>query len=105
MSENIIVQKDNPTKQINGVEPSKYMKLINSNKKILIIFIFIIIFILIIVNISSSNKVKQISSSDNIKEAYKPERTRTDPYDEYDLETEIDKLINKQEKYLSKINR
>ena len=44
------------------------------------------------------------SESESDSEGYKTQQTRDDPYDEYDVETEIKKLLQKQEKYLEKIN-
>lgn len=85
---------------------------------IIMITIIVIIIIILIIKPSSTgknvektkkNKKTKETTDDDIdtesSEGYKPDRVRDDPYDEYDLESEIKKLLRKQEKYLEKINR
>ena len=111
---------DNVTKSIQDkvyipdiVKTHKYIIIIT-----LIIIIFIILYLSGIFNTTSNTKVKNNKNNKNNKntdsdtdsdtesdsEGYKTQQVRADPYDEYDLDSEIKNLLSKQEKYLEKIN-
>jgi len=102
MSESVIVDK-----KINKLDNQFVVILLKNKKSLIIFFIAIFIIIILYINIATYNKntVSKKINDEKIKEGYKPHRVRTDPYDEYDLKTEIDELLNKQEKYLEKINK
>lgn len=88
-------KNDNNKSSISLMEQYKYYIVIA------IFFIFLVI-VFILVN-KSDNKTTNTTTTET--EGYKPNVTRTDPYDEYDIESDIDKLLDKQEKYLNTINK
>lgn len=70
-----------------------------SQYKYYIVIALFVIFIIAVVIFLNTSETK------NNTESYKPNVVRTDPYDDYDIETDIDKLLNKQEKYLNTLNK
>jgi len=128
MSENIITKKEVSKKEgDNNADKSSFSNLcetLNNKQKFIYAGLFIILIIILYIIFKPSKKQDKKSKpskkdsknknnedndsdedSDNDgSEGYKPDRVRSDPFDEYDLETEIKNLLKKQEKYLEKIN-
>ena len=97
---------------------NKFVNYIQKHKISLgIILVCIIIAIILYLWLKPSNKLEAMCNKKDKKnkedtnkedtedtEGYKPDQVRTDPYDEYDADSAIQKLLKKQEKYLEKIN-
>lgn len=96
----------------------------NSNKlleftityKYIFIFIIVALFVILLyfalfkTSKPKKNKKKKDSDSDSdsdddTKEKFKQDVERSDPVDEYDLESDIKKLLKNQENYFEKINK
>lgn len=111
--ENITTSKSSTKKSLS------VMPFLKSNSKIIMICVAILFIILLSLyfynrcqNNNTNNKItnpidnkNNKTDNDNNKESYKTSQVRDDPYDEYDLENEIHKLVKKQEKYLEKITK
>lgn len=64
-------------------------------------YMYIIGIVIILITILYFYKYKKNTAN---VESYKTQQVRDDPYDGYDVQSEIDKLLKKQDKYLENIN-
>lgn len=99
----ITIKKDIET--VDKLESKKDIKggssFLNKNINIIMIVIYCIIAILVIYTLYYC--INSEDDEEGIKEEYKTPQVRSDPYDEYDLDSDIKSLVQKQENYLRKI--
>lgn len=70
---------------------------------LIVIFLYLVYELIYRTNFEGlNNNSKKIKKNKEKKESYKPDRARSDPYDDYDLKSDINQLLKKQEDYLTK---